>query len=547
MSKRLPQRDAHGFKVKKVVLDSHRKFEGNTVSIFEEESLGASYVKDYVNGLRRVTPYYFTFLTHCKQRWQDRKLIDVFKSEFRMKPFSYYYNAIANGEVKLNDQVANVDSVLRNGDLISHRIHRHEPPVTLDEIEIAYEDDEIMVINKPSGIPVHPTGRYRHNSITMIMKQEMGTIAHTCNRLDRLTSGIMFLGKTAKKTAKMVQQIKERNVGKVYIAKCKGKFPLGLQTVDKPLLTIDPRLTFNLVDLEDGKAAKTLFRRISYDVKDDTSIVKCMPLTGRTHQIRVHLQFIGYPIANDPVYSSPYVWGPTLGKGFLHKKNPEYLQEVSERSEKIGKTKQSTSWYYPEESGELLLEEGCEVCGSEMYSDPGVNDLILWLHAYRYYSHEQSWDYSTKMPKWSIEGHHRGMMKLAIEEAKKCDHTETAFNVGCIITDENGEIISRGYSREFEGNTHAEQCALMKLDYKVPPGSILYTTMEPCSERLSGNKPCVNRIIDLNGDVVTVFVGVVEPKKFIADNTGKRQLEDAGVNYLHIDGYEDEILALATR
>jgi pyrimidine deaminase RibD-like protein len=133
---------------------------------------------------------------------------------------------------------------------------------------------------------------------------------------------------------------------------------------------------------------------------------------------------------------------------------------------------------------------------------------------------------------------HLARMNLALTEAKKCTPTSTAFCVG-------GDIISTGYSREHPGNTHAEQVCLDKLQGSVPEGAVLYTTMEPCSERLSGNKPCANRILE-NGNIRTVYVGVVEPGTFV-ENTGRAKLEEAGVGYVLVPGLEKECLVVARR
>lgn len=100
--------------------------------------------------------------------------------------------------VSINSKTANLETVVRNGDLISHRGFRREPPVNAAPVKIVYENDELLVIDKPSGIPVHPTGRFRYNTITKILQHDMGKTVHPCNRLDRLTSGLMFWGKLPK-------------------------------------------------------------------------------------------------------------------------------------------------------------------------------------------------------------------------------------------------------------------------------------------------------------------------------------------------------------
>ncbi|KAK9347223.1 cytidine deaminase-like protein [Lipomyces starkeyi] len=148
-------------------------------------------------------------------------------------------------------------------------------------------------------------------------------------------------------------------------------------------------------------------------------------------------------------------------------------------------------------------------------------------------------------------------MTLALEEAKKCVPTPTAFCVGAVIvlpkgapgnTTDKDIIISTGYSRELPGNTHAEQCSLDKLadNIRPPPKSaVIYTTMEPCSERLSGNVPCVDRIIG-SGIFKSVKVGVIEPDTFIKNNVGKQKLDAAGIQYVLVSGLEKECLEVAT-
>ncbi|KAK7678627.1 hypothetical protein QCA50_018350 [Cerrena zonata] len=557
----VPQRDQLGFRVKRQVLDKltttayeqlgEDSYIDSTNTINKHKTIEEEEVEDaryFIDGrLRRVNPYFFTYMTYCKMRWRDRKLVDIFVNEFRDREPEFYKKTIASGQVSLNKIPANSESVVRNGDLISHRCHKHEPAVTSRPIKIVHEDDDLVVIDKPSGIPVHPAGRYRYNTITKVFQHEYGKIVHPCNRLDRLTSGLMFLGKNAKGADKFVQQIKDRSVKKEYIARVVGNFPVGDEncelTVDKPLTTINPKLGFNQVDLENGKEALTVFKRISYDVKTNTSIVKCRPLTGRTHQIRVHLQYIGHPIANDPIYSSPKVWGNNLGK------NGECNQEeIMEKLDRIGKSTACSTWIHPQEDGEVLLGEKCKTCEYDLYTDPGPNDLDLWLHAYKYEAEDKSWSYKTEYPDWAIDPH-REFMELALENANKCGETQTQFNVGALLT-LNGEVLATGHSRELPGNTHAEQCALEKYFTKtgkreVPPGTEIYTTMEPCSLRLSGNEPCVDRI--LQTQIKTCFVGVLEPDIFVKDNTGYKKLTEANVEYIHIPGYEEKALEIATK
>lgn len=153
-------------------------------------------------------------------------------------------------------------------------------------------------------------------------------------------------------------------------------------------------------------------------------------------------------------------------------------------------------------------------------------------------------------------------MRLALTEAKKSPPKPTNFCVGALLVSPSSPepIVATGYTLELPGNTHAEQCCFMKVAEKygvaendigdvLPQDVELYTTMEPCNFRLSGNDPCVERILQTHRHgkgIRKVFVGVLEPEKFVGENKGRKKLEDAGVKVVQVTGMEDEILAVAT-
>lgn len=155
-------------------------------------------------------------------------------------------------------------------------------------------------------------------------------------------------------------------------------------------------------------------------------------------------------------------------------------------------------------------------------------------------------------------------MKLALAEACKSPPKPTNFCVGaCLVAyGETAAILETGYTLECEGNTHAEQCCFIKLAEEsacseeqlgehLPEDTSLYTTMEPCSKRSAGNLPCVDRILRLRRKdgrqaIGAVFVGVEEPETFVGVNEGRKKLEDAGIEVIHVPGLEDEILQVAT-
>ena len=159
---------------------------------------------------------------------------------------------------------------------------------------------------------------------------------------------------------------------------------------------------------------------------------------------------------------------------------------------------------------------------------------------------------------------HLRFLRIALQEAENSPPKPTNFRVGCVIVSSSRppKIVAIGYTLELPGNTHAEQCALAKLGYtesEIPSpeplgpkvGAVLYTTLEPCGKRLSGNVPCVQRIIATRkgspeGGIRKVIFGAKEPGTFVKDSESCKILTEAGVEWEYIPDLEEEILKVAT-
>ncbi|TFY63006.1 hypothetical protein EVG20_g6502, partial [Dentipellis fragilis] len=268
-------------------------------------------------GLRKIAPYWYPYTTMAKGRWFNREILEVVSTEFRDRSVEYYRYALDSGVTTVNGRIAKPGTIIRNGDRLENIVHRHEPPVTSTPVRILHEDPEreFIVIDKPGSIPVHATGRYFYLSLVEILQNDFGyKKVYTVNRLDRLTSGLMVIGLSSKRAHTLAEEFMAGTIKKEYIARCTGEFPTEEITVGQPLLTVDRQMGLNIVHPE-GKPAKTIFNRLHFDANTNTSVLHCQPLTGRSHQIRVHLQYLGHPIANDPVYSEKKIWGENLGKG----------------------------------------------------------------------------------------------------------------------------------------------------------------------------------------------------------------------------------------
>lgn len=125
------------------------------------------------DGVRRVLPYFYEHKIHAKRRWVGKSPVDVFAIEFGPSK-DFYVAQAARAKFLVNGTPVQQDTVIQMGDTVTSIIHRHEPPVTAEPPHIISQDDRLVVVDKPSSIPVHPSGAFRHNSLTFLLAKEYG-------------------------------------------------------------------------------------------------------------------------------------------------------------------------------------------------------------------------------------------------------------------------------------------------------------------------------------------------------------------------------------
>lgn len=185
--------------------------------------------------------------------------------------------------------------------------------------EVIYEDSDVVVLNKPSGLLSEPRGQYCPEKTLA----DFGLIAH---RLDRDTSGAVIVAKTPEVQAFLKKQFQDRTVAKTYYAVVVGQPKLDEARIDLPLIRNLKRPTTFLVDAN-GKPAETFYRVIK--TNGDLSLVELKPTTGRTHQLRVHMKYLGHPILGDAVYGDDK--GDAPKRLYLHAKKLEITLPNGER------------------------------------------------------------------------------------------------------------------------------------------------------------------------------------------------------------------------
>lgn len=177
-------------------------------------------------------------------------------------------------------------------------------------IPVIYRDDHLLVVDKPQGLLSVP-GRGEHLADCLIARlAETFPEVLLCHRLDRDTSGIMIFALTKEGQRKVGRMFEVKRIKKRYIARVAGAVAEASGVIDLPLIVDWPNRPLQHVNHETGKPAVTDWQRMGHE--DGTTRMRLMPRTGRSHQLRVHMQSLGHPILGDPFYSTDHADWPRM-------------------------------------------------------------------------------------------------------------------------------------------------------------------------------------------------------------------------------------------
>ncbi len=272
-------------------------------------------------------------LFYSEQTKNNNTVKEILKNKFEISD-RLLLKLKKNNKIFVNEKPANINSILQYGDILEIFIDFEEDNsnivATKMDLDILFEDEGILVINKPAGIAIHPSCRHFDTSLSNGVKFYFDKIGlkkkiRPVNRLDKDTSGIVLFAKNEYIQECLVKQMKSKKLKKEYIAILDGILDIKNGTINAPIARKDNSIIERCVSFN-GDTAITHFNVL--EEKNNYSIVSFLLETGRTHQIRVHSKYIGHPILGDTLYGEPSL---LINRQALHSYKTTFIHPITKQ------------------------------------------------------------------------------------------------------------------------------------------------------------------------------------------------------------------------
>lgn len=273
-----------------------------------------------------------------------QRLDQFLRQELPEHSRAFLQKLIEQGHVVVNGGTAKASYKVRAGDKVNVEIPPPRPLATLPEeiaLDVLFEDDDLLVVNKPAGLVVHPAaGNYEHTLVNALLHHCRGALAGIggverpgiVHRLDKGTSGCIVVAKTDLAHKALVAQFKSREVKKIYRAVCWGKFTRPSGRIETVIGRSERDRKKMSASASRGRPAVTDYRVLKQFA--DFALVELHIHTGRTHQIRVHMAHIGHPVVGDATYGRAHQTNISVARpllhayklGFTHPRSQEFVE-----------------------------------------------------------------------------------------------------------------------------------------------------------------------------------------------------------------------------
>ncbi len=250
------------------------------------------------------TPATYRFestVDHARDGW---RLDDYLTHRFKYLPRHTWLERMASGRIWLNGRQGRPRDTVRAGDTVEYQIEVVEPAVDFS-YDVVHSDEDILVVSKSGNIPVHASGQYVRHTLVARLREDFGEKLDLVHRLDRETSGLVMLSRNTETSRALGLAFREGLIEKRYVAVVRGSPDWDETVVDAPLRKIGKQhpIPRTVVDARAGKPARTSLRVT--ERLGGMAVVDANPHTGRTNQVRVHLEITGHPIVGDKAYGLP--------------------------------------------------------------------------------------------------------------------------------------------------------------------------------------------------------------------------------------------------